>query len=40
MTSTKGGTIFLGGYEPKHISGEITYVPVVTKNYWQIEMNQ
>ncbi|XP_050057951.1 lysosomal aspartic protease-like isoform X2 [Aphis gossypii] len=39
-TTTKGGTIFLGGVEPKHIKGETTYVPVVQKNYWQIEMNQ
>ncbi|XP_025208049.1 lysosomal aspartic protease-like [Melanaphis sacchari] len=39
-TTPKGGTIFLGGIEPKHIKGEITYVPVTQKNYWQIEMNQ
>ncbi|XP_015371487.1 PREDICTED: aspartic proteinase A2-like [Diuraphis noxia] len=39
-TTNKGGVIFLGGIEPKHINGEITYVPVTIKKYWQIEMNQ
>lgn len=38
--TNKGGIIFLGGIEPKHIKGEITYVPVTTKKYWQIQMNQ
>lgn len=40
MTTSKGGIIFLGGIEPRHIKGEITYVPVSMKKYWQIEMNQ
>jgi len=39
-TTEKGGIIFLGGIEPKHISGSITYVPVVTKAFWQIAMDQ
>ncbi|XP_060834883.1 lysosomal aspartic protease-like [Rhopalosiphum padi] len=39
-TTPKGGTIFLGGIERKHINGEITYAPVLEKKHWQIEMNQ
>ncbi|XP_025423097.1 aspartic proteinase A2-like [Sipha flava] len=40
VNTNKGGTIFLGGVSKKHIDGEITYIPVTSKNYWQIEMNQ
>lgn len=39
-TTPKGGMIFLGGIEPKHMKGEMTYVPVTKKRYWQIEMKQ
>ncbi|XP_050524937.1 uncharacterized protein LOC126896313 [Daktulosphaira vitifoliae] len=38
--TTKGGIIFLGGIEPKHINGTITYVPVIHQAYWQFEMTQ
>lgn len=42
MSTPKGGIIFLGGIEPKHIKkGEtFIYMPVFNKNYWQITMDQ
>lgn len=39
-TTPKGGIIFLGGIEPRHINSTITYVPVTVRNYWQITMKQ
>ncbi|XP_050422762.1 uncharacterized protein LOC126834694 [Adelges cooleyi] len=40
ITTKKGGIIFLGGIEPKHIDGAMTYVPVTKKGYWQFQMTQ
>jgi len=40
LTTPKGGTIFFGGANPKHMKGEMTFVPVIEKLYWKIEMNQ
>lgn len=39
-TTPKGGTIFLGGINPKHMQGPITYLRVTRLMYWQVEMNQ
>lgn len=39
-TTEHGGSLFLGGSNPKHYNGSFTYLPVVKQNYWQIEMDK
>jgi len=36
---TKGGELTLGGLDPAHHKGDITYVPVSKKGYWQFQMD-
>uniref|UniRef100_A0A1I8N7D2 Peptidase A1 domain-containing protein n=1 Tax=Musca domestica TaxID=7370 RepID=A0A1I8N7D2_MUSDO len=37
-TAENGGELVLGGIDPNHYTGEITYVPVTSKGYWQFEI--
>ncbi|KAK9892988.1 hypothetical protein WA026_023045 [Henosepilachna vigintioctopunctata] len=34
-----GGELILGGVDPAHYKGEITYVPVSVQSYWQFQMD-
>ena len=34
-----GGELTLGGYDPKHMSGPINWVPVSRDGYWQFKMD-
>jgi cathepsin D len=36
----QGGELTLGGLDPKHYKGEITYVPVTKQRYWQFQMDK
>jgi cathepsin D len=33
-----GGELTLGGYDPSHIIGSITWVPLTVDGYWQFQM--
>jgi len=35
----KGGELTLGGTDPTHYKGDISYIPVTKKGYWQFQMD-
>jgi len=36
----EAGTLVFGGTDPAHYTGEFSYVPVVSKTYWEIKLDQ
>jgi len=34
-----GGEMTLGGYNPNHFVGNLAYVPVTNRGYWQIALD-
>lgn len=36
---TQGGEMLLGGTDPKHYTGDITYVPLSSETYWAFQMD-
>nr|CAD7426087.1 unnamed protein product [Timema monikensis] len=38
-TTDRAGNLFLGGADPKHYNGSMTFVPVTEKAYWQFKMS-
>ena len=38
FSDINGGELFLGGINPNHYQGSITYAPITLKNYWQFKM--
>jgi len=39
-TDTNGGELLLGGIDKDKYTGDISYVPVTQKGYWQFKMDR
>ena len=37
--STLGGELLLGGTDPNHFVGNLTYIPLSAETYWQFKMD-
>ena len=37
--STLGGELLLGGTDPNHYVGNLTYIPLIAETYWQFKMD-
>ena len=37
--STVGGELLLGGTDPNHFVGNLTYIPLSAETYWQFKMD-
>ena len=35
----EGGELLLGGTDPNHYSGNLTYVPLSSETYWEFKMD-
>lgn len=40
VNGSQGGELVLGGYDPAHIVGDITWVPLTLDAYWQFKMDK
>ncbi len=38
-TGKLGGELLLGGTDPTHFVGDLTYVPLTAETYWQFNMD-
>ena len=37
--STLGGELLLGGTDPNHFIGDLSYIPLSAETYWQFKMD-
>lgn len=39
-SSAQGGELTLGGVDPSHYTGDITYFPLISETYWEIQLDK
>ena len=39
ISARVGGELLLGGTDPNHFAGNLTYVPLSAETYWQFKMD-